>query len=226
MKLDVNLYLGLLGEAFAEALILSRKQGFDASTFVEVINKTPHRNGFSQSKGPKIAAGDFDAAFSLNNLLKDLRLADQQANATGAVLPMSKVALAEYSRAAESGEGDKDFSVIALTLERANGLTRQHAGTEAIVQLPMRRAGSGLIRPRGGWARVPQRVDEPSKPRLRSTHGRHRRCPPDGRAPRKGSSTGSSGGNRFVPPVALPPFSSIRVVSSIGPSSGLSRFAA
>jgi 3-hydroxyisobutyrate dehydrogenase-like beta-hydroxyacid dehydrogenase len=60
----------------------------------------------------------------LNNLLKDLRLADGQANATGAMLPMSKVALVQYSKAAESGEGEKDFSVIALVLERANQLTR------------------------------------------------------------------------------------------------------
>src|SRR5208282_5800315 len=122
MKLDVNLYLGLIGEAFSEALVLSQKQGFDAKTFVEVINQTAHRNAFSQGKGPKIAAGNFEAAFSLNNLLKDLRLADGQASTTGAVLPMSKVALAQYSKAAENGEGNKDFSVIALALEKANKL--------------------------------------------------------------------------------------------------------
>jgi len=122
MKLDVNLYLGLIGASFSEALVLSLKQGFDAKTFVEIINKTAHRNAFSEGKGPKIAVGDFKAAFSLSNLLKDLRLADKQATETGAQLPMSKVALAEYSKAAESGEGDKDFSVIALALERANKL--------------------------------------------------------------------------------------------------------
>jgi len=122
MKLDVNLYLGLMGESFSEALVLSQKQGFDAKTFVEIINKTAHRNAFSEGKGPKIAAGNFVAAFSLNNLLKDLRLADKQARETGAVLPLSNVALIEYSKAAESGEGDKDFSVIALALERANKL--------------------------------------------------------------------------------------------------------
>ncbi len=122
MKLDVNLYLGLIGESFSEALVLSLKQGFDAKTFVEIINKTPHRNTFSEAKGPKIAAGNFDPAFSLNNLLKDLKLADKQANETGAQLPMSKIALAQYSKAAENGEGNKDFSVIALALEKANKL--------------------------------------------------------------------------------------------------------
>lgn len=123
MKLDVNLYLGLMGQAFSEALVLARKQGFDAKTFVDLINQTPHRNSLSQTKGPKIAAGDFTAAFSLNNLLKDLRLADGQARATGATLPMTKVALAQYAKAAEQGRGDEDYSVIALVLEEANGLT-------------------------------------------------------------------------------------------------------
>ena len=124
MKLDVNLYLGLIGESFSEALVLSLKQGFDANTFAEIINKTAHRNTFSEVKGPKIAAGSFDAAFSLNNLLKDLRLADKQASETGAILPMSKVALAEYSNAAAVGDGDKDFSVIALELKRKNRIAR------------------------------------------------------------------------------------------------------
>jgi 3-hydroxyisobutyrate dehydrogenase-like beta-hydroxyacid dehydrogenase len=54
--------------------------------------------------------------------LKDPRLADKQAKETGALLPLSNVALIEYSKAAESGEGDKDFSVIAPALERANKL--------------------------------------------------------------------------------------------------------
>jgi 3-hydroxyisobutyrate dehydrogenase-like beta-hydroxyacid dehydrogenase len=120
MKLDVNLYLGLIGESFSEALVLAEKQGFDRKTFVDVINKTPHRNAFSEGKGPRIVARNFDAAFSLNNLLKDLKLAEGQAKETGAILPMSGIALSQYSQAAANGDGDKDFSVIALELERLN----------------------------------------------------------------------------------------------------------
>ena len=123
MKLAVNLYLGLIREAFSEALVLSEKQGFDAKTFVEIINSSAHRNAFSEGRGPKIVTRNFDAAFTLNNLIKDLKLADKQASETGAILPMSKVALAEYSKAAENGNGDKDFSVVAFQLERNNTLT-------------------------------------------------------------------------------------------------------
>lgn len=123
MKLAINLHLGLLAESFSEALAFSQKLGFDTKTFVETINKTPIGNYISQGKGPKIVEGNFEPAFSLNNLFKDLRLINAQITKIGAVLPMTEVAIEEYSRAVENGEGQKDFSVIALEIQRKNGLT-------------------------------------------------------------------------------------------------------
>jgi 3-hydroxyisobutyrate dehydrogenase-like beta-hydroxyacid dehydrogenase len=122
MKLVINLYLGLAAESFSEVLVLARKLGFDAKTFVETFNRTPHRSYFSEGKGPKIAEGNFEPAFSLDNLLKDLKLADEQAEETGALLPVSKVAMNVYVEAAKDGHGKRDFSVVALELERKNGL--------------------------------------------------------------------------------------------------------
>jgi 3-hydroxyisobutyrate dehydrogenase-like beta-hydroxyacid dehydrogenase len=123
MKLAINLHLGLLAESFSEALAFSQKLGFDTKTFVETINKTPIGNYISQGKGPKIVEGNFEPAFSLNNLFKDLRLINAHITKTGAILPMTKVAIEEYSRAVQNGEGQKDFSVIALEIQRKNGLS-------------------------------------------------------------------------------------------------------
>lgn len=122
MKLAINLHLGLLAESFSESLAFSQKLGFDTKTFVETINKTPVGNYISQGKGPKIVEGNFEPAFSLNNLFKDLKLINTQITKTGAVLPMTKVAMEEYSRAVQNGDGQKDFSVIALEIQRKNGL--------------------------------------------------------------------------------------------------------
>ncbi len=122
MKLAINLYLGLFAESFSEALAFSQKFGFDAKIFVETINKTPHRNYISEIKGPKILEGNFEPAFSLNNLFKDLELINEQITKTGAILPMTKVAIKEYSEAVQNGEGKKDFSVIVLEIQRKNGL--------------------------------------------------------------------------------------------------------
>lgn len=122
MKLVINLFLGLTGETFSEVLAFSQKLGFDAKTFVETINKTPHRNYISESKGPNIVKGNYEPAFSLNNLFKDLGLINAQITKNGAILPVSKAAIEEYSEAVKHGEGQKDFSIIALEIQRKNRL--------------------------------------------------------------------------------------------------------
>jgi 3-hydroxyisobutyrate dehydrogenase-like beta-hydroxyacid dehydrogenase len=122
MKLAINLYLGLVAESFSESLTLAGKMGLDAKTFVDTINKTPHRNYFTEGKGPKIVAKDFEPAFSLDNLFKDLGLVNEQVKRTGAVLPFTELAIKQYSEAIQDGNGQKDFSIIAETIQRRNGL--------------------------------------------------------------------------------------------------------
>ena len=122
MKLVVNMYLGLNAESFSEAFVFSRKLGFAPDAFVKVLNKTAHRNFVSEVKGPKIATNDYQPSFSMDNLLKDLRLAKDEANKTGAVLPVSRLVTDEFEKADARGDGKKDFSAIALEIERLNGL--------------------------------------------------------------------------------------------------------
>lgn len=123
MKLVINLYLGLMAESLSEALVLARKFGFDTKTFFDTINQTPHRNYYSQSKAEKIETGDFRPSFSLDNLLKDLRLAMAQGHRAGALLPVSEIVLQRFESAAKRGDGPFDFSIVALELQRENGLT-------------------------------------------------------------------------------------------------------
>jgi len=122
MKLIFNLHLALIGESFSEVLVFSEKLGFKPNTFLDLFNKTPHRTYFSEVKGPKIVQGDYEPAFSLNNLVKDLRLAEEQAKKAGATLPLSRVVTGEFRKAAEAGLGERDYSAIALSLERQNGI--------------------------------------------------------------------------------------------------------
>lgn len=128
MKLVVNLYLGLIAESLSEAFVFSRKLGFEPETFINVLNNTAHRNFVSQVKGPKIASGNFEPAFSMDNLLKDLRLAKKQADKVHAVLPVSNLVTEEFTKAVELGEGKKDFSAVALQIEVLNGLLNDARG--------------------------------------------------------------------------------------------------
>jgi 3-hydroxyisobutyrate dehydrogenase-like beta-hydroxyacid dehydrogenase len=122
MKLAVNQYLGLVAVSFSESLTLARKMGLEEKTFVDTLNQTPHRNYFTESKGPRIVARDFEPAFSLDNILKDMRLVDEQMKRTGAHLPLTDLAIREYADAVSEGEGAEDFSVIAMDVLRKNGL--------------------------------------------------------------------------------------------------------
>jgi len=87
MKLILNLFLGTIGLAFSESFILSQKLGFEPRAFVDAFNQTPHKNYFSDVKGPLIAKGDYTSLFTVNMLLKDLTLADNQATRQKVALP-------------------------------------------------------------------------------------------------------------------------------------------
>ena len=87
MKLILNLHLGTIGVAFSEAFVLAQKLGFEPGVFVDAFNRTVQKNYFSEVKGPLIAKGDYSPLFTVNMLLKDLTLAENQATRQKVALP-------------------------------------------------------------------------------------------------------------------------------------------
>jgi 3-hydroxyisobutyrate dehydrogenase-like beta-hydroxyacid dehydrogenase len=122
MKLAMNLYLGLAAESFSEAVVFATKLGFDPKIFVDTFNRTTFRTYYSETKGPKIAKGNFEPTFSMDNLLKDLRLVDVQRKKARLILPVFAAALERYEAASNFGDGGRDYSAIALEIQRLNGL--------------------------------------------------------------------------------------------------------
>lgn len=122
MKVLLNLHLGLISASFSETLVLAEKMGFGPGVYVENFNKTIQKTYFSSAKGPKIVSGDFEPAFSLSNLVKDLGLAEDQILKTGANLPLSRVATEDFRRCAQAGLGGEDFCSVVLQLEKENGI--------------------------------------------------------------------------------------------------------
>jgi len=122
MKLILNLHLGAIGLAFSEAFVLSKKLGFEPGVFVDAFNKTVQKNYFSEVKGPLIAKGDYSPLFTVNMLLKDLTLAENQATRQKVALPAASLVKQLYTTSVNQGQGEMDFSSIALTLQRLNGI--------------------------------------------------------------------------------------------------------
>jgi len=122
MKLILNLHLGMIGLAFSEAFVLLQKLGFDPNVFVEAFNKTAQKNYFSEVKGPLIAQGDYTPLFTVNMLLKDLTLAENQATRQKVALPGGSLTKEVFTTSVNQGQGEMDFSSVALTIEKLNGI--------------------------------------------------------------------------------------------------------
>ncbi len=120
MKLILNLFLGTIGLAFSESFVLSQKLGFKPRAFVDAFNQTPHKNYFSDVKGPLIAKGDYTPLFTVNMLLKDLTLAENQATRQKVALPAGSLAKQLFTVSVNQGQGEMDFSSIALTIQKLN----------------------------------------------------------------------------------------------------------
>ncbi|HEX9196925.1 MAG TPA: NAD(P)-dependent oxidoreductase [Candidatus Bathyarchaeia archaeon] len=121
MKLILNLHLGTIGLAFSEAFVLSQKLGFDPGVFVDAFNKTVQKN-YSEVKGPMIAKGDYSPLFTVNMLLKDLTLAENQATRQKVALPAGSLVKQLFTTCVNQGRGEMDFSSIALTMQKLNGI--------------------------------------------------------------------------------------------------------
>ncbi|HKW55113.1 MAG TPA: NAD-binding protein, partial [Stellaceae bacterium] len=60
---------------------------------------------------------DYQAGFTADMMLKDLKLAQQAAQAAGAATPLGAAAAALYQMLTNSGRGAKDFSVMFQLLQ-------------------------------------------------------------------------------------------------------------
>ena len=121
-KLAFNLYLAIQSVGFSEALTLAQKIGIDAKEFVDVVNKSPHRNHYTETKGPRVCMNDFTPSFTLKMMRKDLILAQDEATAKKISLPIMSTVIALYAAAINQGLSELDYSSIALLLQRINGV--------------------------------------------------------------------------------------------------------
>jgi 3-hydroxyisobutyrate dehydrogenase-like beta-hydroxyacid dehydrogenase len=130
MKLILNLHLGTIGLAFSEAFVLSQKLGFEPGVFVDAFNKTVQKNYFSEVKGPLIAKGDYSPLFTVNMLVKDLTLAENQATRQKVALPVGSLVKQLFMTCVNQGKGEMDFSSVALTMQKLNGIEPHSRGSQ------------------------------------------------------------------------------------------------
>ncbi len=118
-KMCNNMILGISMIAVSEAFTLADKVGLEAQTLFDIVSTASGQcwslTSYCPVPGPVPASPanrDYQAGFTADMMLKDLRLAQTSAGLTGAATQLGAEAEAIYARYCESGDGASDFSGI------------------------------------------------------------------------------------------------------------------
>jgi len=123
-KICNNMILGASMIVVGEAFVLAERLGLEAQKLFDIASTASGQcwslTTYCPVPGPvptSPANRDYQAGFTAAMMLKDLRLAQQAADAAGATTPLGAQAEALYGRYCESGNADVDFSGIIKMIE-------------------------------------------------------------------------------------------------------------
>ena len=119
VKICNNMMLSINMVGVVEGFLLAQKLGLDWSRLHEICS-TATANSWALSNycpapGPVPAAPsnrDYAPGFMTALMLKDTKLAQAAADATGSPTPLAAMALSFYQAVVDAGHGAKDFSVV------------------------------------------------------------------------------------------------------------------
>ncbi|MDO7845007.1 NAD(P)-dependent oxidoreductase [Hymenobacter sp. M29] len=112
-KLAMNTLLGFQAQGLAEAVLFAQQHGLQTADLLELIKSSALASVFLNLKGDAILNENYQAAFALKLLAKDLRLA----KAEGSDTPLANVVHQTFQEA-ETTHGDEDVIAILKHLKQ------------------------------------------------------------------------------------------------------------
>ena len=117
-KICNNMILGISMLAVSEAFVLAGRLGLDHQKLFDIASTASGQcwalTNYCPAPGPVPTAPsnrDYVPGFAAALMLKDLALAQQAAEASGAATPLGAHAAALYQALVDDGQGGRDFSV-------------------------------------------------------------------------------------------------------------------
>ena len=111
-KLAINTLLGIAAQGLAEAVILARNNGIDPNDLTTLINNSALGSVFGKIKGDAIVNDNYQAAFALKLIAKDLRLAKD----IGLSTPLGEAVYQTFQQA-EGEYGNEDIIAIIKQID-------------------------------------------------------------------------------------------------------------
>ena len=112
-KLAVNTLLAIMSQGLAEVVLFAKENDIDTGDLLNIISHSAMGNVYMKIKGEAIFQNNYQAAFALKHIAKDLRLAKQ----SGLKSPLGETVLKTFQDA-EREFGDEDIIAVIKMLER------------------------------------------------------------------------------------------------------------
>jgi 3-hydroxyisobutyrate dehydrogenase len=112
-KLAVNTLLGIMSQGLAEVVLFAQHNGIETEDLLNIVHNSAMGNTYMKIKGDAILNDNFQAAFALKHIAKDLRLAKQ----SGLKSPLGETIYKTF-RDAEDEFGEEDIISVIKKLER------------------------------------------------------------------------------------------------------------
>ena len=123
-KICNNMMLAVNMVGVCEGFLLARSLGLDWDKLFQIASTSSGQSwalsSYCPAPGPVPAAPsnrDYAAGFMAALMLKDVKLSQAAAQATGSPTPLAAHALQFYQAAVDAGDGTKDFSIVFRLLE-------------------------------------------------------------------------------------------------------------
>ena len=111
-KLAVNALLGIMSQGLAEVVLFAQSNGIVPDDLLNIINNSAMGNVYLKIKGDAILQNNYQAAFALKHIAKDLRLAKE----SGLNTPLGETILKTFQDA-EAEYGEEDIIAVIKQIE-------------------------------------------------------------------------------------------------------------
>lgn len=122
LKIATNLVSANVVQALAEALAITQAQGLSGAQLLEAFQNNANGSPLITMKLPAMTGASYEPHFSLKNMLKDARYAQDLAREKSIHAPGLAVSVAAMEAAERAGKGEQDYSVIFENLQTAKPL--------------------------------------------------------------------------------------------------------
>ena len=121
-KLSQNLILSNLLLAFNEGMVLATKGGVDPKLMLDILDNSAAKSGLISFKAPFVFRGDFQAAFSVKWMFKDICLMLDSGRELDVPLMLTALTSQVFQAAIAEGHAEEDICSTIKVLENLAGV--------------------------------------------------------------------------------------------------------